>query len=107
MVGRASEQTEVLSSCAPVAVAAVETGSSYLRPSVVTASWVLADNIIQRWRTGQPPNTLAALSEFPHLELDKRIVVGLAYEEYCLREKAGEVIDDTLFCARFPEHRAP
>jgi tetratricopeptide (TPR) repeat protein len=107
MVGRVSERTEVLSSCAPVAVAAADTESSYLRPSIVTASWVLADNIIQRWRTGQPPNTLAALTEFPHLELDKRIVVGLAYEEYCLREKAGEVIDDALFCARFPEHRAP
>ena len=107
MVSSPSDQTEVLSSCAPVAGAAAEPESSYLRPSVVTASWELADDIIQRWRTGQPPNTRAALTEFPHLELDKRIVVGLAYEEYCLREKTGEVMDDHLFCARFPEHGAP
>jgi serine/threonine protein kinase len=104
MVSRSSDQTEVLSSCAPVAE---EAKSSYLRPSVVTASWALADNIIERWRAGQPPDTRAALAEFPHLELDKRIVVGLAYEEYCLREKAGEAIDDNFFCARFPDQRAP
>ncbi|HLW65296.1 MAG TPA: serine/threonine-protein kinase [Gemmataceae bacterium] len=66
----------------------------------------MAENIVQGWRGGQPPDTLGALSEFPHLLLDRRIVVDLAYEEYCLREKKGEVLDDEKFCAQFPDHKA-
>jgi tetratricopeptide (TPR) repeat protein len=105
-VSRASDRTEVISSCVPAVTAAVDAGSSVLRPSVLTASWVLADQIVDGWRKGQPPDTRAALSEFPHLELDKQIVLELAYEEYCLSESAGKAIDLDAFCDRFPDQRA-
>src|SRR5262245_52030129 len=107
MVSGISAPTEVVSSGVPAIAAAVESGSSFLRPSELTASWALVDDIVQRWRLGQPPDTRAALGEFPHLELNKRIVIELAYEEFCQRQKAGEAIDLEGFCSRFPEHRDP
>jgi len=102
-----SAPTEVVSSGMPALAAEVESDSSFLRPSELTASWALVDDIVHRWQLGQPPDTRAALTEFPHLELNKRIVIELAYEEFCQRQKAGEAIDLEGFCSRFPEHRDP
>lgn len=64
-----------------------------------------AEVIIATWSAGEPADTLAALSRFPHLRLDKSVVLDLAYEEFCLRVNNGERVDADEFCARFPDYR--
>ena len=57
------------------------------------------------WEAGQPPDAVAALAAHPVLAENKRVVVELAYEEFCRREESGEQIDVERFCERFAEHR--
>jgi serine/threonine protein kinase len=59
--------------------------------------------IHRQWRNGEPPDTLAALSDHPALGEDPSLVFDLAYEEFCLRRNAGETVDVEEFCTRFPE----
>src|SRR5262245_34777573 len=67
------------------------------------ASWELIADVIRRWEAGQPPDTLAALAQRPDLAArGPAPVVELAYEEYCLRCTAGEVLDPDAYVARFP-----
>lgn len=66
----------------------------------------LARSIRSRWREGQPPDALDALQAHPDLGQDNSAVIELAYEEYCLRREAGEVIDHRAFCERFPGCRS-
>jgi tetratricopeptide (TPR) repeat protein len=53
------------------------------------------------WNRGEPPDAAAALARHPRLANDRDAVVDLAYEEYCLRLEAGELIDKAAFSARF------
>jgi serine/threonine protein kinase len=66
---------------------------------------VCADDIKSRWRRGESPDTAAILREYPSLARHKSVVVDLAYEEYCLREEAGEAPDAERFCERFGAFR--
>jgi serine/threonine protein kinase/Tfp pilus assembly protein PilF len=55
---------------------------------------------------GQPPDAREALEQDPALRSEKSIVLDLAYEEFWLRQNAGERIDVESFCDRFPTYRA-
>src|SRR5262249_1976585 len=65
-----------------------------------------AEAIKRSWAQGKPPDARAALDRDPALQGDKSVVLGLAYEEYCLRCEAGEQIDAEEYCGRFPAHRS-
>ncbi len=60
---------------------------------------------VDRWRQGETPNTDAVLQEHPEWASQKSYVLGLAYEEFCLRAEAGEPVTATSFCERFPAFR--
>src|SRR5688572_17020393 len=60
-----------------------------------------AEAIKQAWRFGQRPDAAVALKEDPDLAGDRAVAIDLAYEEFCVREEAGEVLDSSAFCARF------
>ena len=62
----------------------------------------LADAIQERWAVGETPDALAALAAHPALAADRKLVIQLAYEEYCLRAEAGAPPDPVAFAARFP-----
>ncbi len=62
----------------------------------------LADAIQERWAAGEPPDALAALAAHPVLAADRKLVIQLAHEEFCLRAEAGAAPDPVAFAARFP-----
>jgi serine/threonine protein kinase/Tfp pilus assembly protein PilF len=64
-----------------------------------------AQEIMDRWAGGDEPDAVSALARHPELLADQSLVVDLAYEEFCLREEAGEAPDPETFCARFPACR--
>jgi len=55
---------------------------------------------------GAAPDAAAALAAHPDLARFKSVVLDLAYEEYILREKAGDAPDAGAFADRFPAYRA-
>jgi serine/threonine protein kinase len=61
--------------------------------------------IIESWRRGEAPDARIALSKNPPLQGNKSVVLGLAYEEYCLRTEAGEELPTSNFCDNFPSVR--
>jgi eukaryotic-like serine/threonine-protein kinase len=66
----------------------------------------VADRIKRLWRAGEDPDAVAALAIHDQLATVKSVVIELAYEEYCLREKAGRCPDADQFCAKFPRYRS-
>src|SRR5262245_57419978 len=60
--------------------------------------------IVADWEASGHADTLAALEQFPHLRLERDIVMELAYEEYVQRTEKGERIEVDAFCRRFPDH---
>jgi serine/threonine protein kinase/Flp pilus assembly protein TadD len=68
--------------------------------------WGVAAAIKDLWRGGQPPDARAALAQHPDLRAEKSVIIDLAYEEYCLREEAGQAADPDEFCQRFPTYQA-
>lgn len=62
----------------------------------------LIEAIIHEWRNGTAADALAAIQKHPALWNDASLVVDLAYEEYCLRVKAGEAIEPSAFSRKFP-----
>jgi serine/threonine protein kinase len=63
------------------------------------------DKILDRWRAGEKPCALAALTELPELWQHHSLAIDLAYEEYCLREESGEAIDPKQYCQQFSRLR--
>lgn len=61
-----------------------------------------AEAIKRAWQTGRRPDAAAALAENPDLAADRAVALDLAYEEFCVREEAGEAPEAAAFCARFP-----
>lgn len=59
------------------------------------------DTIVDKWRSGEPPNALHVLSAQPELLKHRSLAIDLAYEEFCLREEQGEALDPEKFGARF------
>jgi serine/threonine protein kinase len=66
-----------------------------------------AKQLIKAWERGEEtPDAAAALADHPEWEDNKSLVLELAYEEFCLRDEAGEALDPEEFCDRFPAHRS-
>jgi serine/threonine protein kinase/Tfp pilus assembly protein PilF len=60
----------------------------------------LLTELRQRWERGEPVRAEELLTG----PADKSLVLDLAYEEYCLRQEAGESPDPDEFCRRFPNY---
>ncbi|VTS00942.1 serine threonine protein kinase : Putative uncharacterized protein OS=Gemmata sp. Wa1-1 PE=3 SV=1: Pkinase [Gemmata massiliana] len=61
-----------------------------------------AEGIKEAWLVTGCPDAVAALEDNPDLAADRAVAMDLAYEEFCTREEAGETVDASAFCARFP-----
>lgn len=61
----------------------------------------VASAIRSEWRAGATPNAAAALAADTQLAADRPLAIDLAYDEFCLREQAGEAIDPKAFADRF------
>ncbi|VTT96889.1 serine threonine protein kinase : Putative uncharacterized protein OS=Gemmata sp. Wa1-1 PE=3 SV=1: Pkinase [Gemmataceae bacterium] len=66
----------------------------------------LVDALKGAWRAGAVPDAAAALREHPELLPFRSLVVDLVYEEYCVREEAGEVPGTDQFCGQFPAYQS-
>lgn len=62
----------------------------------------LLSEITSRWQAGDQPNAAAILESHPELKEHHSVVMDLVYEEYCLREEAGETVNLARFQNRFP-----
>ncbi len=71
----------------------------------IEAARTLAKTLKQRWRQGAAPDAAAALADHPDLAHNKSAVIDLAYEEFLLREQAGEAPGLDSFVDRFPAFR--
>jgi serine/threonine protein kinase/Tfp pilus assembly protein PilF len=60
-----------------------------------------ASAVKDQWHSGASPDLSQILETYPGLKNHRTIVVELAYEEYCLRQKAGEAMDPGAFSKRF------
>jgi hypothetical protein len=76
-----------------------------LSPSTVAPS-ELVHELKQAWRAGSPPDAAAVLREHPELLAHKSLVVDLAYEEYCLRDEAGQPPETEAFVRELPAYRS-
>ncbi len=65
--------------------------------------WALgiASVVKERWRLGARPDMAGVLAIHPALKNHRTVVFDLAYEEYCMRVKAGESLDADEFSRRF------
>ena len=70
-----------------------------LRPAALLA--LLRVDLAQRWQALERVPVEWYRDRYP--ELDGEALVALIYEEYCLREEAGEAPDAADYDARFPE----
>ena len=70
-----------------------------LRPAALLA--LLRVDLAQRWQALERVPVEWYRDRYP--ELDGEALVTLIYEEYCLREEAGEAPDAAAYDARFPE----
>jgi eukaryotic-like serine/threonine-protein kinase len=61
----------------------------------------IATLYLSMWRRGATPNAAAAIAEHPALAMDRDASIGLAFDEYCLRVEAGEVVNRRSFANRF------
>ena len=64
---------------------------------------LVVDEIVDRWRDGDPPDACAVLAEYPQLREHHSLAVDLAYEEFCLREESGEALNPRTFCNKFSQ----
>lgn len=64
-------------------------------------SAILKVDIQVRYSRGERPSVADYLHQFSPLRAARDRVVSLVYEEYCLREEAGEQPNPESFCARY------
>ena len=66
--------------------------------------------VVAGWRRDGNPDAAGFLARHPDLAADRSAVLYLGYEEFCLRENAGEfergACDVEAFVNRFPTYRA-
>lgn len=62
----------------------------------------LVNQIVARWRDGDPPDTIEAIQRHAELGRAAAAVAELAAEEFLLRRARGEPLDTIDFCGRFP-----
>ncbi|MGI8980108.1 MAG: protein kinase domain-containing protein [Pirellulaceae bacterium] len=65
----------------------------------------LVREVIDRWRGGDSPDAAGFLSANPVVRERKSLAMDLIYEEYCLRNEAGETLVPSTFCRKFPTYR--
>jgi eukaryotic-like serine/threonine-protein kinase len=61
-----------------------------------------AARLRQRWQSGETPDLARALDDQPELRDHRTIVIQLAFEEFRLRQQAGERLTPAEFAERFP-----
>ncbi|HEY2883427.1 MAG TPA: protein kinase, partial [Pirellulales bacterium] len=61
------------------------------------------EKMADRWEAGQTVSAEQCLAEHPELTADPESAVRVVYEEFCLREEAGEHVDSAEFYRRFPQ----
>lgn len=82
---------------------------SQLMPTVVPSPATAADLVAafkRAWRGGTRPDVVGALREHPSLLKHRTLVIDLAYEEYYLRDQAGQAPDADAFCRAMPAFRS-
>jgi tRNA A-37 threonylcarbamoyl transferase component Bud32 len=88
--------------------------SVLLRPGLASLSAALRppsqlSAVVADWRQTRTPDAAGFLAHHPDLASDRSAVLYLAYEDFCLRENAGEFergeCDLETFVARFPTPR--
>lgn len=65
----------------------------------------LVDERIDSWREGEEPDASRFLAEHPELRGAKSLVMDIALAEWTLRTEAGDKIEKSDFCDRFPAYR--
>jgi serine/threonine protein kinase/Tfp pilus assembly protein PilF len=63
----------------------------------------ILEKMADRWAAGQPVSAEQYLDEHPELKIDPESAVRVVYEEFCIREEAGEQVDSAEFYGRFPQ----
>src|SRR5262245_51648841 len=63
--------------------------------------------IAERWQRGERPAVEEFLARYPELARRPEAAIDLIYEEVCLRQDAGEEVDEEEVYRRFPQWRAP
>jgi serine/threonine protein kinase/Tfp pilus assembly protein PilF len=59
----------------------------------------------QRWQQGECPPAELILAQYPVLALQPETAIDLIYEEVCLRQDAGLIVDEADVLRRFPQWR--
>ena len=62
----------------------------------------LISQVKRTWQKNKKPDAQAFLAEHPSIKKNRNLVMDVAYEEYCLKREAGESIQASVFCERFP-----
>jgi serine/threonine protein kinase len=75
-------------------------------PANGAASKDLVSEFVALWQQGVEVDAREFLSRYPEWEVDKSVVLDLAYEEYCCRKEAGANPDPEEFCERYPSFKA-
>jgi len=70
---------------------------------LVCLTSLIKSDLRRRFERGEPTAAADYLDEFPELRQADSRVVSLVYEEFCLREEGGEVLDVERFCDRYPD----
>lgn len=81
------------------------------RPGRVANSFALRTEVLtafqEQWQEGAGLDARAFLARYPDLLGDKTLLLELAYEEYSLRQEAGEEVNPEEFCRRFGSIQVP
>jgi serine/threonine protein kinase/tetratricopeptide (TPR) repeat protein len=66
----------------------------------------LAAEMRGRWQAGERPLSETFLTQHPELRDQPAAAIDLIYEEICLRQDAGEEVDEAEILGRFPQWRS-
>ncbi len=66
---------------------------------------LIKDDLRKRFEGGHRPSVKEYVDRYPELAESRDGMMSLLYEEYCLREEAGEQIDPEEFCDRYEPWR--
>ncbi|MDR3619906.1 MAG: serine/threonine-protein kinase [Paludisphaera borealis] len=66
-------------------------------------SGLIKSDLRRRFERGETPAVASYLDAFPQLHQADSRMLSLIYEEYCLREEHGDVVDVDSFCNRYPD----
>jgi serine/threonine protein kinase len=90
---------------ARAAVSAVPHDPRSAREDLLGLALSIKEELRRRFARGDRPAVSEYLERFPELRADRERILSLLYEEYCLREEAGDAIDPEQFCQRYGSWR--